>query len=153
MLRNIIALVLCINFGFADVIKAGDSLKTFTLPDQFDKVHTIDAKKYDLFLISSQKDVSSWVNDFLKTKAKGFLEQNRAVYISDIHTMPSFVTSLFALPKMRKYNYTMMLFYEKNLIFPVQDDALSVLRFKDGKVETIRFIKDGKKIEEIFKQF
>ncbi len=138
-------------FCFADVIKEGDSLKTFTLPDQFDKVHTIDTKKYEIFLISSQKDVSSWVNDFLKTKEKGFLERNRAIYISDIHTMPSFVTSLFALPKMRKYNYTMMLFYEKNTLFPVQDDALSVVKFEEGKVKTIRFIKDGKKIEEIFK--
>ena len=151
MLKSLIGLILITGFCFADVIKVGDSLKTFTLPDQFDKVHTIDAKKYEIFLISSQKDVSSWVNDFLKTKEKGFLQRNRAVYISDIHTMPSFVTSLFALPKMRKYNYTMMLFYEKNTLFPVQDDALSVVKFEEGKVKTIRFIKDGKKIEEIFK--
>jgi hypothetical protein len=151
MLKSIISVILFLSVCFAQSVKVGEELKPFTLSDQFDKVHSIDTQKYGLFLISSQKEVSSWVNGFLKTKSKNFLDQNRAVYICDIHTMPSIVTSLFALPKMRKYNYTMMLFYEKNRVFPVREDALTVVKFKNKKVQTIRFIKDEKKIKEIFK--
>lgn len=64
--------------------------------------------------------------------------------------MPSFVTSLFALPKMRKYKYTLMLMYEENKIFPQQGEALTVIRFKDNKINSIEFIQEDESIDSIF---
>ncbi len=133
-----------------DVLKIGDTLKPLSLPDQFDTIHTINTNDCEVFLVSFSKDTSSKVNDFLEKKENDFLEKNKIVYISDIHSMPSFVTSLFALPKMRDYKYKLMLMYEENTIFPQSDEALSVIKFKNNKVNSIEFISKEESIETIF---
>jgi len=150
MFKILLILTFTAVLSFANVLKIGDTLTPFNLPDQFDKVHTISSDNYEVFLVSFAKDTSSKVNEYLKKQENGFLEKNKIVYISDIHTMPSFVTSLFALPKMRKYKYTLMLMYEENKIFPQHDEALSVIRFKNNKVNSIEFIKEDESIDSIF---
>jgi len=136
--------------SFGDFLKIGDPITPFNLPDQFDKVHTISGDNYEIFLVSFSKDTSSKVNEFLKKQEAQFLDKNKIAYISDIHSMPSFVTSLFALPKMKKYKYTLLLMYEENKIFPQQDDALSVIRVKNNKINSIEFIKENESIDSIF---
>ena len=150
MLKTVLILIFVSVVSFADFLKIGDTLTPFNLPDQFDKVHTISGDKYEIFLVSFAKETSNKVDEFLKTQEDGFLDNNKIVYISDIHTMPSFVTSLFALPKMRKYKYTLMLMYEENKIFPQQDEALTVIRFTNNKVNSIEFIKEDESIDSIF---
>jgi hypothetical protein len=150
MFKTLLILIFATTISLANVLKIGDTLTPFNLPDQFDKVHTISSDKYEIFLISFAKDTSSKVNEYLKKQNVGFLEQNKIVYISDIHTMPSFVTSLFALPKMRKYKYTLMLMYEENKVFPQQGDDLTVIEFKNNKVNSIEFIKKDESIDSIF---
>lgn len=150
MFKTLLILTFTAVLSLADFLKMGDTLTPFNLPDQFDKVHTISSDKYETFLISFAKDTSSKVNEYLKKQEDDFLEKNKVVYISDIHTMPSFVTSLFALPKMRKYKYTLMLMYEENKIFPQHEEALSVIRFKNNKVNSIEFIKEDESIDSVF---
>ncbi len=150
MLKTFLILIFVSIVSFADFLKIGDTLTPFNLPDQFDKVHTISSDKYEIFLVSFAKETSGKVNEFLKQQEEGFLDKNKIVYISDIHTMPSFVTSLFALPKMRKYKYTLMLMYEENKIFPQQGEALTVIRFKDNKINSIEFIQEDESIDSIF---
>ena len=136
MLKTLLILFFATIVSFADILKIGDTLTPFNLPE--------------IFLVSFAKETSGKVNEFLKQQEEGFLDKNKIVYISDIHTMPSFVTSLFALPKMRKYKYTLMLMYEENKIFPQQNDALTVIRFKDNKINSIEFIKEDESIDSIF---
>lgn len=150
MFKIVAILVFTTIVSLADFLKIGDSITPFNLPDQFDKVHTISGDKYEIFLVSFSKDTSNKVNDFLKKQEENFLKKNKIAYISDIHSMPSFVTSLFALPKMRKYKYTLMLMYEENKIFPQQDEALSVIRVKNNKINSIEFVKEDESIDSIF---
>lgn len=150
MFKTLLIFIFTAVLGFSSILKIGDRLIPFNLPDQFKKVHTISSDKYKIFLVSFSKATSQKVDAFLKKQKNGFLKKNKIAYLSDIHGMPSFITSLFALPKMRKYKYTLMLMYKKNTIFPQQDDALSVIRFKNNKVNSIEFIKENESIDSIF---
>ncbi len=150
MFKKLLLITFFIISSYANTLKIGDTLPAFTLPDQFDKKHTIDTQKYTTFIISFEKDVSAMVNEFLKNQPDNFLEANKTVYISDIHKMPSFVTSWFALPKMKEYNYILMLMYEENPIFPQHEEAVTVIKFQDDKIYSIDFIKEANNLQSIF---
>lgn len=150
MLRKILLTFLFLySLSFADIYKKGDIIKPFSLPDQFDKVHQVNSKDYNTIVMAFEKDLAVMFNDFLQTKGSSYLEETNTLFISDIHTMPSFVTNLFALPKMRKYGYPLLLMYEKNTLFPKKEEALTILELKNNKIENIVFIKDEKDISKI----
>lgn len=144
-------LILVSTLGFAQVLKLGDTINPFSLPDQFDKVHQVNSKDYKLLLVAFEKDVAVMLNDYLAKQPATFLDSYNALFISDIHEMPSFVTKLFALPKMRDYAYPLLLIYDETNVFPKQDESLTVIRTKDNSIVEIEYIKDEKDIEKIFR--
>jgi hypothetical protein len=148
MLKYIIIAVVCFSFSFANVLGKGDTISPFELRDQFDKKHEINSVDYEIILFSADRDISKMVNEYLENQTSGFLYQNKAAFISDIHKMPSFITKMFALPKMKKYNYTMLLMYEENNSFPKKEDHLTIIKIKDGKIDSIEFVKS---LEKVFK--
>jgi hypothetical protein len=88
--------------------------------------------------------------DNLNNQGKGFLEKNKMIYIGDIHKMPSFVTAMFARPKMQKYNFTIYLYNDKNLdkVIPYKEEHLTLLEFDENhKLINITFHSD---LEDIF---
>ncbi len=92
---------------FAD-FKVGDKLPAITLPDQFNKVHKVEAKD-TLIIMAFEKETSIAISDYLKTKPASFLTTQHAKYISDISAMPSFISSLIAEPKMKKLSFSILL--------------------------------------------
>jgi len=72
------------------------------------------------------------------------------IYIGDIHKMPSFITAMFARPKMQKYNFTIYLYNDKNLdkVIPYKEEHLTLLEFDENhKLINITFHSD---LEDIF---
>jgi hypothetical protein len=135
---------------FANPLQIGDTMPTLTLEDQFEKKHTLDPKEIKTYIFSAQRDTSEWMNQFLQTKKTDFLQTNSAVYISDISGMPSFVTSLFALPKMQKYPYTLMLLHDENTLFPVKEDNLTIILVENNQVKSIHYISNQQEIQKFF---
>lgn len=124
---------------FAD-FKVGDTLPAITLPDQFDKEFTVEAKD-TLLVMAFEKDISVVVNDYLKTQPASFLETHHAKYISDISTMPSFVTSMFALPKMKKYPFSVMLINDDfGTQFNRMKGKITIYTLKNNKIQSIAFL-------------
>lgn len=150
MLKKILFCMVILSNIWGNSLKIGDVFTSMTLPDQFGTIHTIDNQNFDTVIVSFEKDVSAMMTHFLKDKPENFLEENKTVFISDIHEMPSFVTSLFALPKMKKYNYKMMLLYEENLLFPKKEKSLTVIRLKNNKVLNISYITEENQISNLF---
>jgi hypothetical protein len=65
--------------------------------------------------------------------------------------MPSFVTSFFALPKMKKYPYSLMLIYDDfGKKFNIKDEMFTVYKLNNLKVEEILYFKDTKNLDSIF---
>ncbi len=150
MIKSIVISMLMISLALSKPLEVGDTILSFSLPDQFDAVHQVNSKDYKTIVIAFEKDMAVMLNDYLKEQPSTFLTSNKALFISDIHTMPSFVTNLFALPKMKKYSYSLLLLYEEKDIFPKQENALTVLKTQENKIVKIEYVKDTKEIETIF---
>lgn len=99
-------------------------------------------RKINLIVVAFGKDTGALVNDYLKTKNKYYLQKNKAIYIADIHKMPDIVTTMFALPKLKKHKHLIYLHYGEKFQkdIPNQKEKITLLRFKDGKVSDISFI-------------
>ena len=93
-------------------------------------------------IVSFEKDTGALVNDYLDTKESRYMADHNAVFIADINRMPSIITKLFALPKMQEYKHPIYLHYKDQFenFMPHQEEKLTILRIKDGKVESISYI-------------
>ena len=65
------------------------------------------------------------------------------MYISDISTMPSFVTRMFAIPKMKKFWFKVSLIYDEEEAKDIsrQKGKVTVIRLKDNRIQKIDFVK------------
>ena len=124
---------------FAD-FKVGDILPDITLQDQFGKTMKVTAND-SLLLLTFEKEVAIQTADLLKNKPKGYLQAHHIKYISDISKMPSFITSMFALPKMKKYPFSVMLIENKlGRDFAKEAGKLTVYKLKKQKITEIQFV-------------
>lgn len=140
MIKKVIFLVLCTTYLFSNGFALNSNINSFTLNDQFDKTHTVNADTKTM-IVSFEKSTSADINEFLSTKESGFLEKNNAVFIADISGMPSIITSLFALPKMKKYNYNILLIYdEEDKRFLRQEERTTVYTLENGVIKSISYI-------------
>ena len=150
-MKKILFLSLVLSATLFAEFKVGDTLPDITLEDQFEKNMSVD--KYDkIILMAFEKDVSIDISKFLKAQSKEFMAQRHIKYISDIHKMPSFITSMFALPKMRKYPFSVMLIdNDFGKQFDKRDGKVTVYVLKNHKITDIKFI-DPKQLIGIFKK-
>ena len=102
-----------------------------------------------LIIVGFEKDTGATVNDFLNTKDKYYLQKNKAIFIADIHAMPSVITEMFALPKMKKYKHLIYLHYGKEFQknTPNKDDKITILRVENRKISNISYISTPKELQ------
>jgi len=123
-----------------DSLKVGDAFPDVTLKDQFDKPLSLN-KDDRWVLLTFEKRVAIDVADYFKTKPKGYLKKAHIKYISDISTMPSFITSMFALPKMKAYPFSVMLIRDDSGKTYVRKEGKATLyRVKNGTIKAIYFV-------------
>ena len=133
---------------FAD-FKVGDKLPAITLPDQFNKVHKVEAKD-TLIIMAFEKETSIAISDYLKTKPASFLTTQHAKYISDISAMPSFISSLIAEPKMKKLSFSILLIKDDfGKQFNHLEGKITIFKLKNHKIKSISFI-SPKKVSTLF---
>jgi hypothetical protein len=148
MRRLLLISILFTTAIFAE-FKVGDTLPSITLEDQFEKKQTIKSSD-KMIIMAFEKDISIAIADYLKSKPATFLADNHTKYISDISSMPSLITSMFALPKMRKYPFSVMLIDDNfGEQFSHQEGTITIINIKSNKITKISFI-DSSKIGEIF---
>ena len=120
--------------------KVGDKLPSITLEDQFEKEQKVTSKD-TMLIMAFEKDISIAISNYLKTKADTFLAEHHTKYISDISSMPSIITSMFAIPKMKKYAFSVMLIDDKfGDQFNREEGKITVIKIKNGKVKEIEFV-------------
>jgi len=109
------------------------------MTDQFDKKHTVNADVKTI-IVSFEKDTSANLNEFLANQEAGFLEANNAVFIADISGMPTIITKIFAMPKMKKYNYNILLITEEDdKRFLHKEEKLTVYKLENGVITTVEY--------------
>jgi hypothetical protein len=150
MIKKILFLVLFIfTCTQAKEISQLSDFDQFLFEDAFERKVYVPADTQKV-LISFDKKSNDIASTYLNNQGKGFLEKNKMIYIGDIHKMPSFVTAMFARPKMQKYNFTIYLYNDKNLdkVIPYKEEHLTLLVFDENhKLINITFHSD---LEDIF---
>jgi hypothetical protein len=139
-MKNILSSTLLLSSLLLADFKVGDTLPPIELSDQFDKEFKVETSDTTI-VMAFEKDVSITVADYLKSKPSSFLAEHHSKYISDISTMPSMITSMFALPKMRKYPFSVLLINDDfGKQFNRQDGKITIFTLKKGEIKSIKFI-------------
>jgi hypothetical protein len=121
-------------------LAVGDPVPVFSAKDQFGKEFQLPSGRRFL-LLGFEMSASKAANGRLAGLGAGWLEQQHAAYVLDIHTMPA-VARFFALPKMRKYPQRIVLGEDEKLLaaFPRKPDRITVLVLTpEGKIQEIRY--------------
>lgn len=92
----------------AATLEKGAKFPAYTVKDAFGTTNTL-SPATRFVIIASEKSVSGAINDWLAKKPADFLSSHKAEYVSDITPMPAIITTLFALPKMKKYPFRILL--------------------------------------------
>ncbi len=93
-------------------------------------------------VVSFEKDTGKLVNQYLDSKYPPYLGRVSAIFIADISEMPSIITTMFALPKMRDYKHTIYLHYDEEFAkyVPHKEEKVTIIKFENQKVKSISFI-------------
>jgi predicted transcriptional regulator len=149
MIKKFLFTVFLALSAIASSLTVGNTLPTLKIKDQFEKEHVVDAN-IKTIIFSATKSEGTTIKEFLLTKDKDYLTTNKAAYIADITGMPSIITSLIAMPKMKGYPFSVLLVDESNKnLFPVKEDMISVISLDNGKITDIKYVKTAEELGKI----
>ncbi len=102
-----------------------------------------------IILIAFEKDTGAIVNNFLNAQNKYYLQKNKTIFIADIHRMPSLITKMFALPKMRKYKHLIYLQYGKEFenVIPHKEEKITVMHLAHGTIMNVSYVSNAKELK------
>lgn len=134
-----------LGFGFVTAVDAkelavGDTVPSFSAKDQFGMDFTfVPGPKF--LLLGFDMGACKAANAKLAKLGNGGLDKLGIVYVMDIHTMPA-IGRFFAMPKMRKYPFRVVLGDSTDLLkpFPRQSEKISVLELSPkGTIRAIHY--------------
>jgi NADPH-dependent ferric siderophore reductase len=151
MKKLIVAVFMLFVATFANALNVGDSIPTFEIEDQFEKKQTI-ASDTKIILVTAEKGMSEIIRDYLLSQPEGYLESKKAVYVGDISGMPSLIARFFALPKMKKYPFSILLVDEEQTkSFSKKEESITVYSVENGTVSNVKYIKTAEELKAVFK--
>ena len=150
MKKKLILLILICIFAKASTLKIDDKISSFSLPNQFDKIHTIDGE-ISKIIVTSEKENVELINDFLSSRDSDFLDKNHTVFIDNISKVSSLIIKMFVIPKLREYNYDVLLIHNENSKrFLEEKNKISVYIIENAKIKDIKYISTKEELERVF---
>lgn len=133
--------------------QVGERLPELVFTDQHENPAPI-TEEHRLLLFSKEMDSNDIIHGLMKEQGPEYLSNHQAAFTADISGMPGLITSLFALPKMRKYPYLMHLDFEGNLTerFPFEGTKITMIYLKKGQIVEIRYAKGLQEVKEGFER-
>lgn len=150
--KIVLATLLALGLNAAS-LNIDSSIVDIKIKDQFDKVHTLN-ESVKTILFASDKGTSDMLRDYLLplSEKENVLEKNGAVYVADISGMPSLISKFIALPKMKKYPFSILLLDDSNKEnFVKEDGKIIVYSLENGKVVKIDKISSKEELANIIK--
>jgi len=86
----------------------GSRLAKVTLQDQFGAKHTIDDRVH-VIVLTRDLAASDMIKAALGHNGKAVLDKYRAVYVSDLSSMPGLIRQYLAVPKLKERTYPMLI--------------------------------------------
>ncbi|MBY5991032.1 hypothetical protein [Ferrimonas balearica] len=133
----------------AAALEMGQPLPYLTLEDQHGGSHALTGE-LDTLIFTRDKAGSDVATAALDGVEQAQMEASRTVYVADISIMPSIITSMFALPKMRKQPWLTLMDNkgDATATFPHQANEVTLVRFDGGQVSEIRFFTDSDELKD-----
>ncbi len=129
-----------------------DSSVSFTLPDQFNKAHSLNENTKTL-IFSFAKQSGHDVRNFLKEQPQDYLSSKNAFFVADISPMPTVIRNAFALPDLKKSSFSVLLIYDENIAKQFKDEKkaseIMVVSLNNKKVTNITFVKDIESLKKL----
>jgi len=151
--KLLISGLLLLSFSvFADTLQVGSTLSAIELNTQHGKSVKV-ANDVKTLIFSVEKAPSDLINSFLMKQDAKFLANNKAYFIADISRMPSMITKMFAIPKMKKRPYNILLAKNETQVafIPRKKEFVSVLKIAGGKVTAVEFVNNVDQLAKAFK--
>ncbi|MGK0673604.1 MAG: hypothetical protein ABWU16_02950 [Halothiobacillaceae bacterium] len=125
------------------VLRPGDSLPRLKLNDQHEQPYAMPGNARVL-LVTADKASGGLAHEVLKDIPQAEQERRGIVYVADVSGMPSLVTHMFALPKMREYGYRIMLGMEpgQTAMLPRAADAVTLVELESGRIKSVEEVRD-----------
>lgn len=125
-------------------LQTGDALPALTLNDQHDKPYTLAADTQQI-LFAADNGGAELVMAELDRRGASWLKETKRAYLADIHKMPSLVTRLFAMPKLREKAYPIALGRDAAdlAMYPRRKDCVSLLPIAAGKLGEVTYACDA----------
>jgi hypothetical protein len=133
-------------------ITTGDTLPAFKIQNQFEEPAELNAEtKWIIF--SSDMKAAKLLTEYLNQNAKN-LDLTKSLIISDISKMPGLVSKMFAIPKMKKYNFKLALDKEGDVTkaWPRQEGVILVMKVDQLKVESTENLTTAEAVASFFKE-
>ena len=126
-----------------NMIKHNSILTPFTLHDQFGKEHNL-SQFPKLLICSFGKESGKLISNYFNNQNNNYLTNHEIKLIADVSSVPSLLRSAFILPKMKRYNFKILLSDDADFSkqFPREDDSLTILKIDNNVVTSISFVKD-----------
>jgi len=133
--------VLALNADFLNVSSSITKLNEFKyVTPQGNEIKI--PKEVKLIIVSFEKDTGALVNEYLNTKSPDYLTKYNSIFVADINKMPSVITKMFALPKLRKYKHPMYLNYDEKFEQSIlgKEEMVTLLHVENSVIKHISFI-------------
>ena len=134
-MKIVLALLLSAATLLAQAANVGDTLTPWTLNDQFDQPYTLD-QNTRILLVARDMKAAQMVKAAIEDQPKGYLEARHAVFLADVHGMPSLIGKLFAIPSMKGYNDRVVLDRDGTSAdqYPGAKEQILLLQLDNGKL-------------------
>lgn len=152
-MKKLILLLLTLSLSLfgANQIKSGSSLSMLNAL----KYETPNGRqmkiprKSKFIIVAFEKDTGKLVNEYLNTQDPYYLIKRHGIFIADINKMPSIITKMFALPKLRKYKHLIYLHFDEvfETIVPHKEEEITIIRVQDQKITDISFVKTTQELK------
>jgi hypothetical protein len=128
----------------------GATLPEVALADQHDVPGSV-GPGTRLLLFTRDMDASKITKEVLAENGAAMLASADAVYVADVSAMPSLVTTLFAMPGLRKRPYRMLLDRDGAVTkdLPSEAGAVTVLTLDRGVVRRIEHVGSADRLRAV----
>jgi len=151
-IASITLVLLCAGLAAAEPLAVGMRVPELALVDQHDVPGALNVDTRCV-VFSRDMPAANIVKESFADDSS-LLAAANAVVVSDISTMPSVITKLFALPAMRKRPYRMLLDREGKLTadFPSQQGKVTVLHLKALTIERVEYVESSDALRAALRQ-
>jgi len=140
--------------SLSDGLNVG-SMISYTLPDQFEKSHTLDDSIHTLILVFA-KDTGHTVKAFLGAQSADYMSVHHVAFVADISPMPVVIRNTFALPDLKTQAYSVNLILDESIAMSLKKEAkvdgITVVTLHNKQVENVEHTENTEGLKVIIEK-